>query len=128
MFGIWILTGKQLNSVGPWPYKLWLNACQGIVANKVWKSQPHWIGLSLCLVFVMDDLLVLFQWDENYFPHSNIPSTQYIPTPVHTLNTSYKIIYFNTLCIWFMSTYPFYSSTAISPCPKKLHHKTIHNI
>ena len=61
---------------------------------------------------------ILFQWDQNYFPHSNILSTQYIPTTVHTLNTTYKIIYLNTLCIWFMFTYPFYSSTAISPCSK----------
>ena len=27
--------GKQLNSVGPWPYKLWLNACQGIDGDLV---------------------------------------------------------------------------------------------
>ena len=63
-------------------------------------------------------LHILFQWDQNYFPHSNILSTQYTPTSVHTLNTTYKIIYLNTLCIWFMFTYPFYSPRAISPCSK----------
>ena len=59
-------------------------------------------------------LHILFQWDKNYFPHSNILSTQYIPTPVHTLNTTYQIIYLNTLWVGFMFTYPFYSPTTIS--------------
>ena len=63
-------------------------------------------------------LHILFQWDQNYFPHSNILSTQYIPTTLHTLNTTYKIIYLNTLCIGFMFTYPFYSPTSISHCLK----------
>ena len=63
-------------------------------------------------------LHILFQWDQNYFPHSNILSTQYILTPIHTLNTTYKIFYFNTLWVGFMFTYPFYSPTAISPCSK----------
>ena len=60
-------------------------------------------------------LHILFEWNQNYFPHSNILSTQYIPTTLHTLNTTYQIIYLNTLCIGFMFTYPFYSPTAISP-------------
>ena len=59
-----------------------------------------------------------FKWDQNYFPHSNILSTQYIPTPVHTLNTTYQIFYLNTLWVGFMFTYPFYSPTAISSCSK----------
>ena len=59
-------------------------------------------------------LHILFQSDQNYFPHSNILSTQYIPKTVHTFNTIYKIIYLNTLCIGFMFTYPFYSPMAIS--------------
>ena len=63
-------------------------------------------------------LHILFQWDQNYFPHSNILSTQYIPTTVHTLNTTYKIIYLNTLWVGFMFTYPFYSPTTISNCSK----------
>ena len=63
-------------------------------------------------------LHILFQWDQNYFPHSNILSTQYIPTTVHTLNTTYKIIYLNTLWVGFMFTYPFYSPMATFPCAK----------
>ena len=61
---------------------------------------------------------ILFQWDQNYFLHSNILSTQYIPTPVNTLNTTYKIIYLTTIWVGFVFTYPFYSPTVISPCPK----------
>ena len=37
---------------------------------------------------------------------------------VHTLNTTYQIIYLNTLWVWVMFTYPFYSPMAISPCSK----------
>ena len=44
-------------------------------------------------------LHILFQWDQNYFHHSDILSTQYILTPVHPLNTSYQIIYSNTLWV-----------------------------
>ena len=61
---------------------------------------------------------ILFQWDQNYFLHSNILSNKYILTPVHTLNTTYQIIYLNTLWFGFMFTYPFYSPTVISPCQK----------
>ena len=42
---------------------------------------------------------ILFQWDQNYFLQSNILFTQYILTPVHPLNTSYIIIYLNTLWV-----------------------------
>ena len=68
--------------------------------------------------FKLFQLHILFQRDQNCFPHSNILSTQYIPTPLHTLNTTYKIIYLNTLCVGFMFTYPFYSPTTISTCSK----------
>ena len=74
-------------------------------------------------------LHILFQWDQNYFSHSNILSTQYILTPIHTLNTTYKIFYFNTLWVGLMFTYPFYSPTAIFPCSKNYittHFKLFH--
>ena len=44
-------------------------------------------------------LHILFQCNQNYFPHSNILSTQYIIIQVHTLNTTYQIIYLNTLSV-----------------------------
>ena len=44
-------------------------------------------------------LHILFQWDQNYFLQSNILFTQYIRTPVHPLNTTYEIIYLNTLWV-----------------------------
>ena len=44
-------------------------------------------------------LHILFHWDQNYFLQSNILFTQYILTPVHPLNTSYQIIYLNTLWV-----------------------------
>ena len=69
-----------------------------------------------CKTIQTISLHILFQWDQNCFPHSNILSTQYIPTPVHTLNTTHQIIYLNTLWVGFMLTYPFYSPTTISPC------------
>ena len=62
-------------------------------------------------------LHILFQWDQNYFLQSNILFTQYILTPVHPLNTTYDNNLFKHTLGGFMSTYPFYSSMAISPCP-----------
>ena len=44
-------------------------------------------------------LHILFQWDQNYFLQSNKLFTQYILTPVHPLNTTYEIIYLNTLWV-----------------------------
>ena len=71
-----------------------------------------------CNMIQTIQLQILFQWDQNYFLQSNKLFTQYILTPVHPLNITYKIIYLlkHTL-VGFMSTYPFYSSMAISPCP-----------
>ena len=63
-------------------------------------------------------LHILFEWNQNYFSHSNILCTQFIQTPVHTLNTTYKINFLNTLWVGFMLTYPFYSPMATSPCAK----------
>ena len=42
-------------------------------------------------------LHILFQWDQNYFLQSNKLFTQYILTQVDPLNTTYEIIYLNTL-------------------------------
>ena len=44
-------------------------------------------------------LHILLQWDQNYFLQSNILFTQYILIPVHPLNTTYIIIYLNTLWV-----------------------------
>ena len=72
-------------------------------------------------------LHILFQWDQNYFLQSNILFTQYILTPVHPLNTTYEIIYLNTLwvglCphIHFTPPWPF-------PLSKKLYCNTIQTI
>ena len=41
----------------------------------------------------------IISMDQNYFLQSNILFTQYILTPVHPLNTSYIIIYLNTLWV-----------------------------
>ena len=63
-------------------------------------------------------LHILFQWDQNYFLQSNILFTQYILKQVHPLNTTYDNNLFKHTLGGFMSTYPFYSSMAISTCPK----------
>ena len=52
-------------------------------------------------------LHILFQWDQNYFLQSNILFTQYILTPVHPLNTTYEIIYLNTLWVGLCPNIPF---------------------
>ena len=46
-----------------------------------------------------------FNSDKNYFLQSNILFTQYILTPVHPLNTTYKIIYLSTLWVGLCPTY-----------------------
>ena len=168
---------------------LWVGLCPHTHFTPPW---PFPLSKILCHNMIQTiQLHILFQWDQNYFFQSNILFTQYILTPVHPLNTTYIIIYLNTLWVglcphthftppwpflpvqkimsqhdsnystthiismgsklfpsvkytfhsiysntspstkhnlWnnlfkhtlggFMSTYPFYSSMAISPCPK----------
>ena len=63
-------------------------------------------------------LHILFQWDQNYFLQSNILFTQYILTPVHPLNTSYIIIYLNTLWVSLCPHTHFTPPWPFLPCPK----------
>ena len=95
---LWVSLCPHTHFTPPWPFppvqKLHHNTIQTIHLN------------------------ILFQWDQNYFLQSNILFTQYILTPVHPLNTSYDNNLFEHTLGGFMSTYPFYSSMAISPCPK----------
>ena len=72
-------------------------------------------------------LHILFQWDQNYFLQSNILFTQYIRTPVHPLNTTYKIIYLSTLWVGLCPNIPF---TPLQPFPlcKMLCHNMIQTI
>ena len=88
--------------------------------NNLFKHTLGWVYVHIPILLPHNHfpLFKKLHWDQNYFPHSNILSTQYIPTTVHTLNTTYPIIYLNTLWVGFMFTYPFYSPTAISPCSK----------
>ena len=73
-------------------------------------------------------LHILFQWDQNYFPHSNILSTKYIPTPVHPLITTYQIIYLNTLWVWLYVHIPILLPHGHFPLSKKLCCNTIQTI
>ena len=61
--------------------------------------QPFPLSKMYIHTFQTTQLHILFQWDQNYFLQSNILFTQYILTPVHPLNTSYIIIYLNTLWV-----------------------------
>ena len=63
-------------------------------------------------------LHILFHCNQIYFPNSNILSTQYIIIQVHTLNTTYQIIYLNTLSVWVYIHIPILLPLAISPCSK----------
>ena len=59
----------------------------------------YYVKKLYCNTIQTIQLHILFQWDQNYFLQSNILFTQYILTPVHPLNTSYIIIYLNTLWV-----------------------------
>ena len=90
--------------------------------------QPFPLCKMLCHNMIQTiQLHILFQWDQNYFLQSNILFTQYILTQVHPLNTSYIIIYLNTLWV---SLCPHTHFTPPWPFPpvQKLHHNTIQTI
>ena len=102
--------------------------------NNLFKHTMGWVYVHIPILLLHSHFplskKIMLQHDSNYstthfismgsklFPSLKYSFLQYILTPVHPLITSYKIIYLNTLWVGFMSTYPFYSSTAISPCPK----------
>ena len=76
---------------------LWVGLCPNIPFTPL---QPFPLCKMLCHNMIQTiQLHILFQWDQNYFLQSNILFTQYILTQVHPLNTSYIIIYLNTLWV-----------------------------
>ena len=85
-------------------------------------------SLQVSILTIKVFLTYLTYFNQKYFLHSNILSTQYIPTPVHTLNTTCKIIYLNTLWVGFMFTIPILLPNSHFPLSQKLHRNTIQTI